>query len=114
MKYIALLLLLLTFGVSIMPCCVEEESSAMTSMDACCAIEKVHRESDKDCSDEKEEHRPCSPFFSCGSCAGSVPQPTPPEVAYYPKKWRRERVGYTKVVATQEIMREDWKPPQLT
>ncbi|EAZ80924.1 hypothetical protein [Algoriphagus machipongonensis] len=61
MKVFAILLSLFSFWLTAMPCCSEESS---------CDTIELKQNSDSEPQDDCNDHLPCSPFYSCGSCTG--------------------------------------------
>ncbi|WP_394369873.1 DUF6660 family protein [Algoriphagus pacificus] len=61
MKVFSVFMALFSFWLTSMPCCSAENSCDNTEV-----IQETDLGSEEDCDD----HLPCSPFYSCGSCIG--------------------------------------------
>lgn len=61
MKVLSVLMALFSFWLTAMPCCSSESS---------CDITEVNQETEFGTEEDCEDHLPCSPFYSCGTCSG--------------------------------------------
>jgi hypothetical protein len=61
MKVLPILLSLFSFWLTAMPCCSAENT---------CDTIELNQNSDAESQDDCDDHLPCSPFYSCGSCTG--------------------------------------------
>ncbi|WP_373397194.1 hypothetical protein V8V91_21880 [Algoriphagus halophilus] len=61
MKILSVLMALFSFWLTGMPCC---------SMENSCDSTEVNLASDVGSEEDCEDHLPCSPFYSCGTCTG--------------------------------------------
>ncbi|MBN3582809.1 hypothetical protein JYB64_10475 [Algoriphagus aestuarii] len=61
MKVLSVFMALFSFWLTGMPCCSAEDS---------CDSTELSQESEVGSEEDCQDHLPCSPFYSCGSCIG--------------------------------------------
>lgn len=69
MKFVSAIMVILVIGLSLIPCCPPETDCFQTSSNDT----ENHCDSDDHCTETDNENGHCdvcSPFFTCGSCAG--------------------------------------------
>ncbi len=80
MKFLAIFMFSIVIGLSVVPCCTpiaNNNSNNLTKMDRHCCEEETCEDTEETTNENNNEEdgcNSCSPFFSCGSCAGFTAQ----------------------------------------
>jgi hypothetical protein len=100
MKLLCIIFSFLVILLSVKPCCTDSD---------CDALVKTERGVDsksKDCAG-------CSPFFSCGTCAGfTVTKAVSAQLLVFPAKSKQAYAPYQQP-DVKKIALSIWQPPQL-
>ncbi|RYU91433.1 hypothetical protein EWM62_05690 [Mucilaginibacter terrigena] len=100
MKFLCILFSLVVVFLSVKPCCTDSDCDAIVK------TEQGGNNKAKDCAG-------CSPFFSCGTCAGfTVTQTITANLLISPAKTRPTFTPYHQP-DVKEITLSIWQPPQL-
>lgn len=114
MKLLAICMMTLVIGLSLVPCCTPiasiVEQNFTSGSDDCCQHEA---DESKDAQKKESGCDTCSPFFSCGSCTGFTFQPSfsPLSPLNLPTK-----VSYSsfELQLHSEYFETKWQPPKIS
>ncbi|MDC6361802.1 MULTISPECIES: hypothetical protein [Flavobacteriaceae] len=107
MKFLTVILSLLTIVLSSYPCCQETDSCFETSTASHCA--------DGDHNTENEQHdkeTPCSPFFTCGRCPGFTTNHVSLELVPFELEEKIQPIVYIEPLP-KEVYFFSLKPPRI-
>jgi hypothetical protein len=100
MKLLCILFSFIVIILSVKPCCTDSDCDAVVK------TEQAGQTKAKDCAG-------CSPFFSCGTCAGfTVAKAASAQLLVIPAKTRQTYAPYQQP-DVKEISQAIWQPPQL-
>lgn len=99
-------------ATSLFPCCVPSISKNTVSssfQDDCCKHLPTDKSEDKE--DKQEQKESCSPFFTCGSCAGFSFMSL--NFNFFQQDNFVSHQNYYQVSNTPFVFNEKWQPPKL-
>ncbi|MBN3520248.1 hypothetical protein JYB62_09555 [Algoriphagus lutimaris] len=102
MKVLSVLIALFSFWLTGMPCCSVENS---------CDTTEVNPESVFGSEEDCEDHLPCSPFYSCGTCTGFSTEKFSFTILPISEEIKSEPIHFWKALISEQHSMRIVKPP---
>lgn len=115
MKYLAIFMVFFVIGLSLVPCCAPiANTNLVDSMANCCEDEACSKSREApESTNNENECSACSPFFTCGACAGFNAQINIIQLTHF---IGRNDITYSNFLLQihSDYFETKWQPPKIS